>query len=124
MEHSTCKNKYVARLKIDLFQISLLLSLVSVTKCQNNEDAKSRFDKILADFGFSDFNINNLSPEISQNEPVQQTSLSTSRGNQNFGFAPESSPRDISPAKSRVENSGGSPLNNLIDIASGRNRKV
>ena len=104
----------------------MLFSLLSFTKSQNPEDAKSRFDKILADFGFSDFNINTLSLDSGQNAPVQQPPpLSQFPGvNQNVASAPEITPRDRGQAKPTSNNSGGSPLNNLIDIASGRNRKV
>ena len=93
-------------------------------KCQNPEDAKSRFNKIFADFGFSDFNT--LSIDSSQNAPVQQPPpLSQfSGGIQNFVSTPEIAPRDRGQSKPKANNSGGSPLNNLIDIASGRNRKV
>ena len=106
------------------FQVSWLLSLLSFTKCQDPEDAKSRFDKILADFGFSDFNTINI--DSSQNAPVQQPPplRQFPGGNQNFVSAQEIAPRDRGQSKPKANNSGGSPLDNLIDIASGRNRKV
>ena len=100
------------------------MSLLSVTKSQNPEDAKSRFDKILADFGFSDFNINTLSLDSGQNAPVSPPLSKFPGVNQNVASAPEIAPRDRGQAKPTSNNSGGSPLNNLIDIASGRNRKV
>ena len=104
----------------------MLFSLLSFTKSQNPEDAKSRFDKILADFGFSDFNINTLSLDSAggQNAPVPPPLSQFPRVIQNVASAPEIAPRDRGQAKPTSNNSGGSPLNNLIDIASGRNRKV
>ena len=104
----------------------MLLTLVSFNESQIlNPEAKSRFDKILADFGFSDTNINTLSIEGSQND-LSRTPQNQfpSGGNQNFGVAPGSAPRETIQTKPIADNSGGSPLNNLIDIASGRNRKV
>ena len=105
----------------------MLLTLVSFNESQIlNPEAKSRFDKILADFGFSDTNINTLSIEGSQNDLARtppQNQL-PSGGNQNFGLAPGSAPRETIQSKPIADNSGGSPLNNLIDIASGRSKKV
>ena len=104
----------------------MLLTLVSFNESQIlNPEAKSRFDKILADFGFSDTNINTLSIEGSHNDLARTPPQNQipSGGNQNFGVAPGSAARQ-GKAKPIADNSGGSPLNNLIEIASGRNRKV
>ena len=102
------------------------MSLLSVTKSQNPEDPKSRFDKILADFGFSDFNINTLSLNSAsgQNAPVSPPLSQFPGVNKIVASNPEIALRDRGQAKPTSNNSGGSPLNNLIDIASGRNRKV
>ena len=104
----------------------LLTLLVSFTESQIlNPEAKSRFDKILADFGFSDTNINNLSLEGIQNDLARSPPLNQFRGaNQNFGVSPGSAPIETIQAKPKADIPGGSPLNNLIDIASGRNKQV
>ena len=105
------------------FQVALLLTLASLAKSQtqNSRGVKSRFNKILADFGFSDTNINTLSLDSSQNDgelPARPLN-SFPGGIQNVGLASRENV-DTTP---REENLGGSVLNNLINIAGG-GRKV
>ena len=63
-----------------IVQVCLVLLMAAAGAQEKDGDAKSRFNRILAEFGFSDTNIASLSPDPGQAQHVQLQVTNQSSG--------------------------------------------